>query len=48
MINFVKELLEVVNVWLGDIQNSSPNNDIRVMLIKNDVKTYDNFLGMTY
>ena len=44
MVDFDKSLLKVVNVWLG---GSSPNNDIRLMLIKNDIKTYDDFQGLT-
>ena len=44
MVDFDAELLIVVEKWLG---GSSSNNDIRLMLIANQYKTFDNFRGIT-
>ena len=44
MVDFDTELLKVVNVWLW---GSSASNDMRLMLIANDIKTYDNFRCLT-
>ena len=44
MVDFDADLLIVVKKWLG---GSSSNNDIRLMLIYIDCKTFDNFRGIT-
>ena len=43
MVDFDKLLLEVVDVWLGA---SSANNDIQMMIIANNIKTYEDFRVM--
>ena len=44
MVDFDADLLIVVEKWLD---GSSLNNDIRLMLIDIDCKTFDNFRGIT-
>ena len=44
MVDFDADLLIVVKKWLG---GSSSNNDIRLMLIANQYKTFDDFQGIT-
>ena len=40
MVDFDQLLLEVVDRWLGA---SSANNNVHMMLIKNNIKTYEEF-----
>ena len=37
---FDREMSYIVDAWLGAM---SPNNEIRLMLIDNDIKKYDDF-----